>query len=261
MAASARPAAMPLSDEELDRYARQLVLPQFGGLGQQRLNSASVAVIGAGGIGSAVIPSLAGAGIGALTIVDPDRVDISNLQRQPIYRSAEVGMAKVRLASDFVLARNPHVAISSIAERLDGTNAAGILDGHDLVIDGTDNFATRLLVSDTCVALGLPLISAAAQQFQGQVAIFTSQPCYRCFVGDAFDADDCDNCAELGVLGATVSTIGSYAALMAIRFLAGMADDRGALHLFDASALEWRKIRLLPDPSCRTCGVQSASSS
>jgi adenylyltransferase/sulfurtransferase len=245
-------------DDELERYARQLILPQFGGLGQQRLKAAKVAVIGAGGIGSAVIPSLAGAGIGALTIVDPDRVDISNLQRQPIYRSAEVGMAKVRLASDFVLARNPHVAVSSIAGRLDETNAAEILAGHDLVVDGTDNFATRLVVSDTCVGLGIPLLSAAAQQFQGQVAIFTSKPCYRCFVGDAFDADDCDNCAELGVIGATVATVGSYAALMAIRFLSGMADDRGALHLFDAAALEWRKIRLSSDFSCRICGSASA---
>ena len=245
---------MPLSDDELDRYARQLALPQFGGLGQQRLKAGRVAIIGAGGIGAAVIPALTGAGIGALTIIDPDRVDISNLQRQPLYRTAEVGMAKVRLASDFVLARNPHVEVSSIAGRVDETNAAEILAGHDLIIDGTDNFATRLLVSDTCVALGLPLLSAAAQQFQGQVAIFTGKPCYRCFVGDAFDADDCDNCAELGVIGAMVATVGSYAALMAIRAIAGMADDRGALHLFDAAALEWRKIKLSSDPSCRTCG-------
>ncbi|HET9356219.1 MAG TPA: HesA/MoeB/ThiF family protein [Sphingomicrobium sp.] len=243
------------SDDELDRYARQLVLPQFGGLGQQRLKAARVAVIGAGGIGAAVIPALAIAGVGALTIIDGDRVELSNLQRQPIYRSAEVGMAKVRLASDFVLARNPHVAVRAIGERIDAANAADVLANHHLVIDGTDNFATRLLVSDTCVALGLPLLSAAAQQFQGQVALFTARPCYRCFVGDAFDADDCDNCAELGVLGAMVAAVGSYAALMAIRLLAGMADDRGALHLFDAAALDWRKIRLSPDPSCRTCGA------
>ena len=246
---------MTFTDDELDRYARQLVLPQFGGLGQQRLKAARVAVIGAGGIGSAVIPALAVAGVGALTIVDGDRVDLSNLQRQPIYRSAEVGMAKVRLASDFVLARNPHVAIRAVSERIEAANAAEILAGHHLVIDGTDNFATRLTVSDSCVALGLPLLSAAAQQFQGQVALFTARPCYRCFVGDAFDSDECDNCAELGVLGATVAAVGGYAALMAIRLLAGIADDRGALHLFDAAALEWRKIRLSPDPSCRTCGA------
>jgi adenylyltransferase/sulfurtransferase len=246
---------MALSDDELERYARHIVLPQFGGVGQQRLKGAKVAVVGAGGIGAAVIPALAGAGIGALTIIDGDRVETSNLQRQPLYRSAEVGMAKVRLASDFVLARNPHVAVVTVAERLIADNVAAHLNGHDLVIDGTDNFATRLLISDTCVATGLPLLSAAAQQFQGQVAIFGAKPCYRCFVGDAFDTDDCDTCAELGVLGAMVATVGSFAALMAIRFLAQIADDRGTLHLFDGMTLDWRKVKLPADPSCRACGA------
>ena len=246
------------SDDELDRYARQLVLPQFGGLGQQRLKAARVAVVGAGGIGAAVIPALAVAGVGALTIIDGDRVELSNLQRQPIFTSSQIGMGKARLASHWVMSRNPHVEVRTIEERIDPANAAEMLAGHHLVIDGTDNFATRLAVGDSCVALGLPLISAAAQQFQGQVALFTARPCYRCFVGDAFDSDDCDNCAELGVLGAMVATVGSYAALMAIRLLSGIADDRGALHLFDAAALEWRKIRLLPEPSCRTCGAPAS---
>lgn len=249
---------MTFTDEELDRYARHLVLPQFGGLGQQRLKGARVAIVGAGGIGAAVIPALAGAGVGALTIIDPDRVELANLQRQPMYRSAEVGMAKVRLASDFVLARNPHVALTAVADRIEPGNVLQILEGHDLVIDGTDNFATRLVIGDACVAAGLPLLSAAAQQFQGQVALFTARPCYRCYVGDAFDADDCDTCAELGVLGALVATVGSFAALMAIRLIAGMNDDRGYLHLFDGIALEWRRIRLLPDPSCRTCGAPAS---
>lgn len=245
---------MTFTDDELDRYARHLVLPRFGGLGQQRLKSARVAMVGAGGIGAAVIPALAGAGIGSLTIIDGDRVELSNLQRQPIYTSSQVGMGKALLASHWVMSRNPHVAVRAVQERIEENNAADMLSGHDLVIDGTDNFATRLLVSDTCVALGLPLLSAAAQQFQGQVAIFTGKPCYRCFVGDAFDSDDCDNCAELGVLGAMVGTVGYHAALMAVRALAGMADDRGFLHLFDAAALDWRKVRLSSDPSCRACG-------
>ncbi len=249
---------MTFSDDEIDRYARQLVLPQFGGLGQQRLKSAKVAMVGAGGIGAAVIPALTGAGIGAMTIIDGDRLELSNLHRQPIFTSSQVGMGKAQLASHWVMSRNPHVAVSSIAERIDAANAAEMLAGHDLVIDGTDNFATRLAVSDACVGLGLPLLSAAAQQFQGQVAIFTARPCYRCFVGDAFDADDCDTCAELGVLGALTGTVGNFAALMAIRFLAGMADDRGALHLFDATALAWRKIRLSLEPSCRACGQSSS---
>ena len=249
-----------LTDDELDRYARHIVLPQLGGAGQLRLKAARVAVVGAGGIGAAVIPALAGVGIGHLTIIDGDRVDLSNLQRQPLYRSAEVGMAKVRLASDFVLARNPHVAVSAIGERIDPANARELLAGHDLIIDGTDNFATRLLVSDTCVDLGVPLLSAAAQQFQGQIALFRARPCYRCFVGNAFDADDCDNCAELGVLGALTGTVGNFAALIAIQFLAGMSPDvSGALHLFDALALDWRRIRIPADPGCRACGNRGAN--
>ncbi|MEO7410405.1 MAG: HesA/MoeB/ThiF family protein, partial [Sphingomicrobium sp.] len=206
-----------LTDDELDRYARHIALPQVGGLGQQRLKATRVAVVGAGGIGAAVIPALAGAGIGHLTIIDGDRVELSNLQRQPIYNSGQIAMDKARLATHFVMSRNPHVSVAGIDSTLDATNAAEMLTGHDFVIDGTDNFATRLIVSDTCVALGLPLISAAAQQFQGQVALFRSRPCYRCFVGDAFDADDCDTCAELGVLGALTATVGSFAALVAIR--------------------------------------------
>ena len=249
-----------LTDDELDRYARHIVLPQLGGAGQLRLKAARVAIVGAGGIGAAVIPALAGVGIGHLTIIDGDRVDLSNLQRQPLYRSAEVGMAKVRLASDFVLARNPHVAVSAIGERIDPANARELLAGHDLIIDGTDNFATRLLVSDTCVDLGVPLLSAAAQQFQGQIALFRARPCYRCFVGDAFDADDCDNCAELGVLGALTGTVGNFAALIAIQLLAGMSPDvSGTLHLFDALALDWRRIRIPADPGCRACGNRGAN--
>lgn len=251
---------MTLTDDELDRYARHIVLPQLGGAGQLRLKAARVAVVGAGGIGAAVIPALVGAGVGYLTIIDPDRIEKSNLQRQPMYTIGQLGMSKALIASQFVIARNANVNVATIAERLDADNAPDLLDAHDLIIDGTDNFATRLAVSDACVELGLPLLSAAAQQFQGQVGLFRGQPCYRCFVGDAFDADDCDNCAELGVLGATTGTVGNFAALMAIRMIAGIGDDdSGFLHLFDGLALEWRKIRLVADPACRSCGSEQAS--
>ena len=246
---------MTLTDDELDRYARHIVLPQVGGAGQLALKAARVAIVGAGGIGAAVIPALTGAGIGHLTIIDGDRVELSNLQRQPIYNSGQIGMDKARLASHFVMSRNPHVGLTSIGDRIDAGNAAELLAGHDLVIDGTDNFATRLVVSDTCVALGLPLLSAAAQQFQGQIALFRSKPCYRCFVGDAFDADDCDNCAELGVLGALTATVGSFAALLAIRLITSIGTDpAGTLHLFDGLTLDWRKLTIAADPNCRTCG-------
>jgi molybdopterin-synthase adenylyltransferase len=248
-----------LTDQELERYARHIVLPRFGGVGQQKLKRATVAVIGAGGIGSGAIPALAAAGLGGLTIIDNDVVDRSNLQRQPIFRDGQVGGGKAKLAAEFARAINPFVNAVASEDRIDAGNAQGLLAGHDLVLDGSDNFATRLAVSDACVALGIPLVSAAAIQFQGQVGLFRGQPCFRCFVGDAFDSDECDNCAELGVLGALTLTIGSFAALIAIRAVAGMGDDAGKLHLLDADALAWRIIGLPADPGCRTCGAPARS--
>ena len=250
---------MSLTDDELDRYARHIVLPQVGGVGQQRLKAASVLIVGAGGIGAAAIPALAGAGIGRLTIIDGDQVELSNLQRQPLYRTADVGQPKATLAAAFITTRNPHVAVTAIAERITPANASALLANHDLILDGTDNFATRLLVSDTATQLAIPLLSAAAQQFQGQVALFrgheAGQPCYRCFVGDAFDADDCDTCAELGVLGALTATVGSFAAFMAIRAIVGIGGDAaGKLHLFDGASLTWRSLNLAADPACKACG-------
>ena len=249
-----------LSDEELELYARHIVLPQVGGVGQRRLKAARVAVVGAGGIGSAVIPALAGAGVGKLTIIDDDIVDLTNLHRQPIFRADQVGQDKAVLAAQFVRGLNPHVELRPISERLTADNADALLADHDLVIDGCDNFATRLVVGDRLTRLQIPLVSAAAVQFQGQVALFrgweTERPCYRCFVGDAFDSDDCDTCAEQGVMGALTGTVGSFAALMAIRAIVGIgADVAGQLFLFDGVDLDWRKIRLPKDPACRTCSA------
>ena len=250
---------MALSDDELDRYARHIVLPQIGGAGQLRLKDARIVIVGAGGIGAGVIPALTGAGIGHLTIIDDDRVELSNLQRQPLYATDQLGQRKAGLASRFIGKRNPHIEVRTVADRIEADNAEAILDGHDLIIDGTDNFATRLIVSDASVGLGIPLISAAAQQFQGQVALFRGKPCYRCYVGDAFDADDCDTCAELGVLGALAGLVGNFAALMAIREVAGVGPDAaGTLHLFDGLTLTWRQLRLVADPACRCCGHADA---
>ena len=250
---------MALSDEELDRYARHIVLPQVGGAGQLRLKEAKIAIVGAGGIGAGAIPALTGAGVGHLTIIDDDRVELSNLQRQPLYGSDQVGERKADLAARYVGKRNPHVECRTVPDRIESDNADAILSDHDLILDGTDNFATRLVVSDAAVRLGIPLISAAAQQFQGQVALFRGKPCYRCFVGDAFDADDCDTCAELGVLGALTGTIGNFAALLAIRAIVGIAPDAGTLHLFDGLSLKWRQIRIAADPGCGACGATSSS--
>ena len=246
---------MIFSDDELDRYARQIVLPAIGGQGQQRLKAAAVCVVGAGGIGCAVIPALAGAGVGRLTVIDGDVVALSNLHRQPMYRGDQIGQAKAECAAGFVAGLNPHVTVRAVGERIDPANAADLLAGHDLIVDGTDNFATRLLVSDTAVALGIPLVSAAAAQFQGQLGLFRARPCYRCFVGDAFDADDCDNCAELGVLGALTGVVGNAAALLAIRVLAQVGEEPiGRVDVFDGVSGEWRRMRLVADPGCRVCG-------
>jgi adenylyltransferase/sulfurtransferase len=244
-----------LRDEELERYARHIVLPQVGGVGQRKLKDASIVVVGAGGIGSGVVPSLAGAGVGRLTIIDDDVVELGNLHRQPLFRERDVGYSKADLALQFVQRLNRFVSARPVQERIMPDNARQLLEGHDLVIDGSDNFATRLTVSDTCVGLGLPLVSAAAIQFQGQVGLFRSKPCYRCFVGDAFDAEDCDNCAELGVLGALTATVGSFAALLAINSIVGVGPDQaGTVHVFDAEKLSWRSIRIPPDARCRACG-------
>ena len=249
-----------LSDDELERYARHIVLPQVGGVGQRRLKAASVAIVGAGGIGSTAIPALAGAGIGQVTIIDDDVVDRTNLHRQPIFRDGQVGQPKADLAAEFVRALNPEVEVAAARQRLTADNVEELLGGHVLVLDGCDNFATRLVVGDTLTRLKIPLVSAAAVQFQGQVALFrgweADKPCYRCFVGDAFDSDDCDTCAEQGVLGALAATVGGFAALMAIRAIVGIGQDvAGNLFLFDGVKLDWRNIRLPKDPNCKTCSA------
>jgi len=247
------------TDEELDRYARHIVLPQLGGVGQRRLKDSRVVIIGAGGIGSAAIPALAGAGIGLITIVDDGVVERSNLQRQTIFRDDQLGQPKAALAAGFARALNPDIEVRAVQQRLTEANVEELIRNHDLVLDGSDNFATRLTVSDAATRMEIPLVSAAAVQFQGQVGLFrgweADKPCYRCFVGDAFDADDCDTCAEAGVLGALSATVGSFGALVAIRAVAGIGEDvAGSLFLFDGLTLDWRKIRLPKDKGCRACG-------
>jgi adenylyltransferase/sulfurtransferase len=244
-----------LTDAELERYARHIVLREVGGLGQRKLKAARVAVIGAGGVGSTAIPALAGAGVGGLTIIDDDIVDLTNLQRQPLFTESDAGESKAVRAAAFVERLNAHVEVTPRQRRIDGSSAEELLGGHDLVLDGSDNFATRLAVSDSCVRLGIPLVSAAAVMFQGQVGLFGQRPCYRCFVGDAFDTDDCDTCAEQGVLGALTATVGGLAALIAIRAIVGIGDEAaGRLHLFDGVKLQWRAMTIPPDPGCRACG-------
>lgn len=250
---------MSLSDAQLDRYARHIVLREIGGEGQRKLLRARIVIVGAGGIGSPAIQYLAAAGIGAIRLIDDDRVALDNLQRQILFGTEDVGRSKVAVAGEAVARLNPDTAVEGVEVRLTTENVADLLSDADLVLDGSDNFATRLTVSDHATAARIPLIAAAIGQFQAQVGTFrgweADKPCYRCFVGDAFDAEDCDSCSELGVLGAMAGIAGSFAALEAIRALAGFgADPAGKLHIFDGLAPAMRTIRIVKDPACRGCG-------
>ena len=249
---------MSLSDAQLDRYARQIVLKEIGGQGQGKLLAAHVVLIGVGGIGSPALQYLAAAGVGRLTAIDDDSVGLANLQRQILFGTGDVGRAKVEVAAETVSRLNPDVRFHSVPTRLT-SHKADLLSGADVVLDGSDNFATRLIVSDHCTAARIPLVSAAIGQFQAQVGTFrgweADAPCYRCFVGDAFDAEDCDSCSELGVLGAMAGIAGSFAAFEAIRQIVGFGGDaKGKLHVFDGLAPAMRTIRIVKDPACRTCG-------
>ena len=253
---------MSLNDDELERYARHIVLPDIGGAGQNAIKAAHLLVIGAGGIGSPVIQYLAAAGIGALTIVDDDVVSLSNLQRQTLYTTQDVGQPKAQVAAARVHALNPYVAVTPIETRVTAAQMPNLLDGISVVIDGSDNFATRLAVADAANAARVPLVSAAIGQFQGQLGVFrgweADKPCYRCFVGDAHDADDCDTCADVGVLGAMVGMMGSMAAMEAIRCVTGFGTDHaGKLQLVDGLDLSMRAIRLPKDPACSACGAKT----
>jgi molybdopterin/thiamine biosynthesis adenylyltransferase len=254
-----------LPDDRLPRFARHIVLPEIGGAGQAALAEASVALIGLGGIGSPALQYLAGAGIGRLVLVDDDRVDGSNLQRQTIYTERDVGHGKTVAAHRWLDNFDRELSISIRDDRLTPGNAAELLAGADLVLDGCDNFATRLAVSDACVGERIPLLSAAVGRFQGQVGAFAGhlpdQPCYRCYVGDAFDAEDCDTCAEDGVLGAMAGWVGCFAAMQAVRVLLALrgtggmgAAQWGKLHLLDGLAPSMRALSIAKDPGCRTCG-------
>lgn len=251
---------MTLSDAQLDRYARHIVLKEIGGEGQRKLLAARVAVVGAGGIGAPAIQYLAAAGVGTLRVIDDDAVALDNLQRQILFGTADVGRAKTEVAGEAVARLNPDVRFEARAERLTSANVAVLLDGADLVLDGSDNFATRLIVSDHLTAANIPLVSAAIGQFQAQIGTFRGwldgAPCYRCFVGDAFDAEDCDTCSELGVLGAMAGIAGSFAALEAIRALTGQSEGpSGRLHVFDGLEPAMRTIRIAKDPACKGCAV------
>ncbi len=248
---------MTLSDAQLERYARHIILKEIGGAGQARLLSAHVVLVGAGGIGSPAIQYLAAAGVGTLRVIDDDDVALSNLQRQTLYAMADIGRPKGEAAMAAVARLNPDVKLVAINQRLTADNAALLLRDADVVIDGSDSFATRLAVADATTALRIPLVSAAVGQFEGQLAVYrgweADKPCYRCLVGDAPDRTE-QSCAEQGVIGALTGILGSLAALEAIRVLAPFGEDSaGKLLIADLLSLRFRTIALPKDPACPAC--------
>jgi len=244
---------MSFSDNEVERYARHLVLREVGGPGQQALKAARLAVVGAGGLGAPVALYLAAAGVGSLTLIDPDVVDLSNLQRQVLYAEADLGHPKVAAAQARLTALNAYVNVTGVQAALTPATAVDLLAGHDLVLDGTDDFATRFAVNEACVRLGLPLVSGAIGRWTGQVGVFGSKPCYRCLVPEI--PPDAETCSAVGVIGALAGVIGSMMALEAIKVITGAGEAlTGRLLIYDALAAQTRTVKIGADPRCATCG-------
>jgi len=241
------------SEDEVERYARHLVLSEVGGPGQQALKRARVLIVGAGGVGSPAALYLAAAGVGTLGLIDDDVVGLSNLQRQIAFSTAEVGRPKVEAAQQRLEGLNPHVSIETFAERLTAENAQVRVGAFDIVLDGTDDFQTRLWVNAACVAVGKPLVSGALGRWNGQVGVFAGRPCYQCLVSEV--PPDAETCSRVGVVGALAGVIGSMAALEVIKLITGAGEVlTGRLLLYDGLAGTARTVRVAADPHCPTCG-------
>lgn len=248
---------MSFTDEEIERYARHIVLHEVGGAGQQRLRAARALVIGAGGLGAASIPYLAAAGVGTLGIVDDDTVSLSNLQRQVIHGTDDIGEAKVVSAARAVGRINPNVTVRRHQIRLAEANARVIFEDYDIVLDGSDNFATRYLVNRMAADCGVPLVSAALGRWEGQLSVFhpaAGGPCYECIFPEAPDPALTPPCAEAGVLGALAGVMGALQAAEAVKWIVGAGDGlTGRLLVYDALGAEFRTIALTPRPECPVC--------
>ena len=249
---------MAFTTEELERYARHIVLHEIGGPGQQKLNSARVLVIGAGGLGSPAILYLAAAGVGTLGVVDDDVVSLSNLQRQVLHSTQEVGEPKTESAKRAVSGINPNVGFMAHPCRLEAGNAEDLIGGYDVVLDGCDNFETRYLVNRTCVALGKTLVSAAIGRWEGQLSVFRPHlggPCYECVFPEAPAPGTVPACAEAGVLGAMAGVMGTMQAVEAVKVITDAGEPLdGRLFLYDALRADTRTIRLSKREDCEACG-------
>lgn len=251
---------MPLTDEELERYARHLVLREVGGPGQAKLKAARVLVVGAGGLGSPLLLYLAAAGVGTLGIVDFDTVSLSNLQRQIAHVTAAVGQPKTESARNALVAVNPNVAIAPHPERIAPGNAAALVEAYDIVADGSDNFVTRFLVHDTCFALKKTLVSAAVSEFDGQLSTYKAYdrsgefPCYRCLFPEPPPPGAAPPCSETGILGAVAGVMGTLQATEVLKEILGIGQSlAGQLVLYDALSTRFRTVRVRPDPACALC--------
>ena len=259
---SSRVKAPALADEQLERYARHIVLREVGGPGQAQLLKARVLVIGAGGLGSPLILYLAAAGVGTIGIVDFDRVSLSNLQRQIAHRTTDIGRPKTQSAADAALAINPGIRIVPHETRLEAENAAALIADYDIVADGSDNFGTRFLVNDACFFAGKTLVSAAVSEFDGQLATYKAgnrgdkpYPCYRCLFPEPPPRDAAPNCSETGILGAAAGVMGTLQALEVMKEIIGVGESlAGRLLIYDALAAQFRTVKVPRDPECRLCG-------
>ena len=244
---------MSFSPDEVERYARHLVLSELGGPGQQRLKAATVVIVGAGGVGSPAALYLAAAGVGTLRIIDGDTVSLSNLQRQILFETADVDRPKVEVAAGRLTALNPHVRVEALDHPLTADNAASVVAGADVVLDGTDDFAVRHLVNAACVSAGAPLVSGALGRWTGQVGVFAGKPCYHCLVPDI--PPDAETCARVGVVGALAGVVGAMAALEAIKLITGAGEPlTGRLMLYDGLGATSRTVTVTADPACPVCG-------
>jgi molybdopterin/thiamine biosynthesis adenylyltransferase len=248
------------SEDEIQRYARHILLPEIGGTGQARIKAARVLIVGAGGLGSPLALYLAAAGVGSIGLVDADVLELSNLQRQIAHTSERVGKLKVESAAAAMRAINPLVQVHQHAARLDAGNVEALLSNYDIICDGTDNFVTRFLLADACVAARKTLVSAAVLRFEGQLSTFKPHshpdaPCYRCLYPEAPPEGLVPSCAEAGVLGAVTGVMGTLQATEVLKEICGIGVSMsGRLLIWDALAMEFRKIRLKKDPACPVCG-------
>ncbi len=253
---------LPLTADELRRYSRHLLLREVGREGQERLRAARVAVVGLGGLGSPLALYLAAAGVGTLRLIEFDRVDLSNLQRQVLYETSDVGRPKLEAAADRLRAANPNVELELVPRALAAANALEALAGCDVVCDGSDNFPTRYLVNDACLRLGMPSVYGSILRFEGQVSVFWGArgPCYRCLFPSPPPAGAVPSCGEAGVLGVLPGVIGALQASEALKLLLGLGEPLvGRLLLFDALRTRFRELALRKNPACAVCSLPPAA--